>query len=170
MIDIIYDEEVVLCEKTFSAVTKKIRWMIIGIIVFVLSFLINVIVGLLDYGNAFAMFEDGGPYWIGFGHMILGLIIFLIGLYLYLKSSDSSHISSRIVLTNKRIISTRYLTEEIYTETSILLEHITNFRLVRDDATHTYTLTVSTEDDSYSFGFSDTEMYDALVKIVRAYK
>ena len=61
--------------------------------------MINIIIGLA-HGRIFDMFRVGGPYWAGFGNMILGAVCALFFWLLSLGSEDYE-----LILTNKRIYS-----------------------------------------------------------------
>ena len=172
MQDFVFDEEVVLCEKNFTSVSKSKKGLIIlGIVWIIVSFLANNIVGLIVSGNPFAMFRYGGPYWIGFGNAILGLIILIIGIIQYLNSSDKTSLDSRISLTNKRIISTKFYSENNTFEQSILLEHVTGCTLSKltGESGQSYVVGIETPKDHFSFAFQDQEFYDILSKVIRAY-
>ena len=157
MADIIHDEEVVLCEKTFSTVIKKSPWLIVaGIILFIIG------VFLLIMSFSFPKYL----IIIGIIVVIASIFLFVIGLRRYLKSSNIVQLNHRLVLTNKRIISTRYSCNAVSEENNIILKHITDFTLTVVQIKNRYLLNVSTENDNYSFVLDDREMYDTLAKAI----
>ena len=72
------------------AIIISIGWII-------LSFMINCFIAIGN-GYIWDMFE-GGLYWIGFGNMILGLVMAIIFLLLHLRPAHKMS----LVLTNKRL-------------------------------------------------------------------
>ena len=172
MDDIVFDEEKIVCEKeirTTYSKRKYYRLAIIGLIVLGLAIVGSVIGGIAMGGGPFGIFEYP-DHWlsiIGFAAMAIGLLMFVIFLILYLKTKKSS--ISKCILTNKRISFVYYDTSEILiSDESILLEYITNYNVLNNK--ERFILTVATETKSFSFSLEDAEMYDALTKVIRAYK
>ena len=82
-----------ICKRTVSQANKSYKVQIILSLCWVaLAFMVNCIIG----GGVSAMF-DGGLYWIGFGNMILGLVLALIFWLLSMPTTRT------LVLTDKRV-------------------------------------------------------------------
>ena len=172
MNDIVFDEEIVVCEKelrTTYSKKKYFRLAIVGLVVLILAIVGSIIGGIAMGGGPFGIFKYP-DHWlsiVGIVAMAIGLIMFVFFLILYLMSKKSS--VSKCILTNKRIAFVYYDTSDnLISSESLLLEYITNYSVLNNEAK--YVLTVATETKSVSFVLEDTEMYDALAKIIRAYK
>ena len=82
-----------ICKRTLSQSKKNYKLpIILSLSWIVISFMINCIIG----GGVTPMFQ-GGLYWIGFGNMILGLVLALIFWLLSLPANIT------LVLTDERI-------------------------------------------------------------------
>ena len=163
-------EEKELCRRTTFFGNKKYLYLAIGFTLFALTaIVVNIIIRMNSakrYGNnALSLFE--GPYWAGWGCMILGIILAAIFFYLHHKQLKGEY---TIVLTNKRIktytVIKRNSGKDLYTEESFLLNKIVSFSKVKDDETNAMSYTFNTVSRTYTFTNLDEEFYNQFIAVL----
>ena len=129
-------EEREICRKTFQVSPRAyFTWFIISLCWIALSIVANIVIRIISgasYGDrAISMFK--GPYLIGWGCALLGLIGALI--FFLLWKSNRTQID--VVLTNKRIKTAvekkRLFSGTVTYEESIVLDHVISFEMLHQE-------------------------------------
>ena len=152
-------EEKELCSRTI--IFKNRKYLIRAILMLILggvSIITNIIVRICSaaaYGDsAFKMWQ--GPYWGGWGLLIVSLLLAAAFFFLYLRSQGKIVIT----LTNKRI-KTVLADNARYIENSFMLNKITSFSKIK--VSNMYRLSFSINNKTYEYDTLDEEFYNLFI-------
>ena len=153
-------KEIEICRRTTDKDHHKARkWMLISLCWMLFSFLVNVIVSFIVGGRFNYMFKVGGPFWAGFGNMILGFVGFIVFLILSFGSGKSE-----VILTNKRLIlavsKKRLFAGLICYEKSYLLNRIVSFESVYYEKRKMVLLSLRNANEASASLVLDKDFYD----------
>ena len=160
-----------ICRKEAQTVKRNYEWpIIISLSWIFISFMINVIVGLSESGEALKMFEVGGAYWAGFGNMILGAFLAIV----FWSLSLVEPIKVVVVLTNKRILyfaskKLLFSKESMFTE-NYNLNKINNYsyQTITKEGVYLYSILKIYTSSSVAQLAVDDEFYNRFVAIVNS--
>ncbi len=152
-------EEKELCSRTIIFKNRKyLIWAILMLILGGIGIITNIIIKIRSdavYGDrALKMWQ--GPYWGGWGLLIISLLLAAVFFFLYL------HPKRKIVitLTNKRI-KTVLADNNRYIENSFMLNKIASFSQIK--ASNMYRFSFSINNKTYEYDILDEEFYNLFI-------
>ena len=154
-------EEKELCSRTTYLLNKKyLRLAIAMVILGIIGIVTNIIIRISSaeaYGeHAFKLYQ--GPYWAGWGILIIAAALAILFFYYYFKQKKNRIV---ITLTNKRI-KTEFLSEDIQTEDNFMLKKIVSFtKLVSHGSVRISFTTVNNK--TYVYDNLDDEFYNLFI-------